>query len=114
VRSLGYEIEDRHATNGKDLGFEIKGVSEELLARYSQRSEQRDQAIAEFIQANNRRPSDNEVAILVRESRADKLVEISSAEVHSRQQARLSPEEKLLLDQFREEALAKSVTVEAR
>jgi ATP-dependent exoDNAse (exonuclease V) alpha subunit len=110
VRSLGYEIEDRHATNGKDLGFEIKGVSEELLARYSQRSEQRDQAIAEFIQANNRPPTDNEVAILVRESRADKLIEISSAEVRSRQQERLSPEEGLSLDRVREEAHARSQT----
>jgi len=110
ARSLGYEIEDRHASNGKDLGFEIKGVSKELLQRYSQRSEQRDQAIAEFIEANNRAPTDNEVAILVRESRADKLVEMSSTEVHSRQQARLSPEERLSLDQVRGEALNRSQT----
>jgi conjugative relaxase-like TrwC/TraI family protein len=110
VRSLGYEIEDRRGSNGKDLGFEIKGVPDELLERYSQRSEQRDQAIAEFIQANNRPPTDNEVAILVRESRADKLVEISSAEVRSRQQERLSPEEGLSLDQVRQEAHARSQT----
>ena len=49
VRSLGYEIEDRRSSKGKNLGFEIKGVSDELLEKYSQRSEQRDRAIAEFI-----------------------------------------------------------------
>jgi conjugative relaxase-like TrwC/TraI family protein len=109
VRSLGYEIEDRRAGNGKDLGFEIKGVSEELLERYSQRSEQRDKAIAQFIEANNRPPTDNEVAILVRESRADKLIEISTEEVHLRQWARLSPEERIALDHVREEAYSISL-----
>jgi conjugative relaxase-like TrwC/TraI family protein len=110
VRSLGYEIENRRAANGKDLGFEIKGVPEQLLQKYSQRSEQRDQAIAEFIKINNRPPTDNEVAILVRESRANKLIEISSVEVRSRQQARLSPGEQLSLEQSREQAHARSQT----
>ena len=75
VRSLGYEIEDRRSSKGKNLGFEIKGVSDELLEKYSQRSEQRDRAIAEFVGSKGRHPSDNEIAVLVRESRADKLVE---------------------------------------
>src|SRR5208283_2973761 len=88
VRSLGYEIEDRRSSKGKNLGFEIKGVSDELLEKYSQRSEQRDRAIAEFVESKGRQPSDNEIAVLVRESRADKLVEISTEEVHSRQTAR--------------------------
>jgi len=110
VRSLGYEIEDRRTVNGKDLGFEIKGVSEELLERYSQRSEQRDNAIAQFIEVNNRPPTDNEVAILVRESRADKLIEVSTPEVHSRQSARLSTEERIGLDRVREEAHSRSLT----
>jgi conjugative relaxase-like TrwC/TraI family protein len=104
VCSLGYEIENRSGVNGKDLGFEIKGVSHQILEKYSQRSEQRDQAINEFVKANNRPPTDNEVAILVRESRADKLIEVSSAEVHSRQCARLSQEERLVLEQIREGA----------
>ena len=105
VCSLGYEIEDRCGVNGKNLGFEINGVSDQVLEKYSRRSEQRDQAINEFIKANNRAPTDNEVAVLVRESRADKLIEISSAEVHSRQCARLSPEEQSSLEQIRESAL---------
>jgi len=110
VRSLGYEIEDRRSAKGKNLGFEIKGVSDELLEKYSQRSEQRDRAIAEFVESKGRQPSDNEVAVLVRESRADKLVEISTAEVHSRQTARLTPEERLTLEQLREALRERSET----
>src|SRR5208283_205762 len=110
VRSLGYEIEDRRSSKGKNLGFEIKGVSDELLAKYSQRSEQRDRAIAEFVESKGRQPSDNEIAVLVRESRADKLVEISTAEVHSRQTARLTPEESLTLEQIREAVGERSET----
>jgi len=64
------EIEDRRSSKGKNLGFEIKGVSDELLEKYSQRSEQRDRAIAEFVESKGHQPSDNEIAVLVRESRA--------------------------------------------
>src|SRR5216684_6427026 len=110
VRSLGYEIEDRRSSRGKNLGFEIKSVSDELLEKYSQRSEQRDRAIAEFVESKGRQPSDNEIAVLVRESRADKLVEISTAEVHSRQTARLTPEESLTLEQIREAVRERSQT----
>ena len=110
VCSLGYEIDDRRSSKGKNLGFEIKGVSDELLDKYSQRSEQRDRAIAEFVESKGRQPSDNEIAVLVRESRADKLVEISTAEVHSRQTARLTPQESLTLEQIRETVLERSQT----
>jgi conjugative relaxase-like TrwC/TraI family protein len=110
VRSLGYEIEDRRSSKGKNLGFEIKGVSDELLEKYSQRSEQRDRAIAEFVGSKGRHPSDNEIAVLVRESRADKLVEISTAEVHSRQMSRLTPQESLTLEQIRETVPERSQT----
>src|ERR1700730_15404902 len=108
VRSLSYETEDRRSPKGKDLGFEIKGVSQKLLEKCSQRSEQRDRAIAKFVETNGRQPTDNEVAVLVRESRADKLVEISSTEVRLRQTARLTPEENVSLEQVRETGLTRS------
>ena len=106
VRSLGYQTEDRRDRQGQDAGFEIRGLSNALLEMYSQRSRQRDAAIEEFTARNGRHPSDNEVAILVRESRADKLLEISTAEVKQRQQARLSPEQAQTLTQLRENARA--------
>jgi conjugative relaxase-like TrwC/TraI family protein len=105
VRGLGYEIENRRDGKGQDAGFEICGVSDALLRKYSQRSRQRDEAIEEFTAKNGRRPTDNEVAVLVRESRADKLLEISTAEVKQRQSGRLSQEEARTLTQLRENAL---------
>jgi conjugative relaxase-like TrwC/TraI family protein len=100
VRDLGYSIETRRDSRGRDLGFEIRGVSDQLLAKYSQRSAQRDQAIDEFTKQNGRKPTDNEVAVLVRETRADKLAEISTEQVRQQQQARLSPEEQRSLEQL--------------
>jgi conjugative relaxase-like TrwC/TraI family protein len=104
VRTLGYEIETRHDRRGRDAGFEISGVSTELLQTYSQRSQQRDQAIETFKQKTGRDPSDNEVAILVRESRADKLTEISTDEVKQRQAARLRAEDAQLLTHLKKHA----------
>ena len=101
VRNLGYEIEPRRDSRGRDLGFEIRGVSDELLERYSQRSAQRDAAIEEFKKQHDRKPTDNEVAVLVRESRADKLAEIATEQVRRQQQERLLPQESLDLDRLR-------------
>jgi len=112
VRSLGYEVEDRHDRRGRDLGFEIKGVSPEVIEKYSQRSQQRDRAIDEFTKENGRKPTDNEVAVLVRESRADKLVEISTSEVHRLQHERLSPDEELSLAELREDASSRQLDPE--
>src|SRR5580700_2647074 len=49
VRTLGYEIENQHDARGRDAGFEIRGVAAELLAKFSQRSHQRDRAIEAFL-----------------------------------------------------------------
>jgi len=108
VRGLGYDIEPRRDSRGRDLGFEICGVSDELRERYSQRSAQRDAAITEFTNEHGRKPTDNEVAVLVRESRADKLTEISTEQVRQHQKARLSPEESLSLDGLRGASLEQS------
>jgi conjugative relaxase-like TrwC/TraI family protein len=108
VRGLGYEIEPRRDSKGKDHGFDIVGVSKELLEKYSVRSAQRDAAVERFALEHGRKPTDNEVAVLVRESRADKLAEISTDKVRERQQARLSPEEKHTLQRLRAESLERN------
>ncbi len=108
VRNLGYEIEPRRDSRGRDLGFEIRGVADELLERYSQRSAQRDAAIEEFKEHHGRKPTDNEVAVLVQESRADKLTEIATEQVRQQQRARLSPEESHSLDRLRGASLEQS------
>lgn len=103
VRSLGYEIENRHDRKDHDCGFEIRGVSDELLSKFSRRSRQRDEAIADFVDERGRRPTNNEVAILVRESRAEKATGLSSEEVRTQQRARLSAQEAALLARLRKE-----------
>ncbi|MGA3241108.1 MAG: MobF family relaxase [Bryobacteraceae bacterium] len=97
VRTLGYEIENRRDARGRDVGFEIRGVAAELLAKFSQRSHQRDRDIVAFIAERGRRPTDNEVAVLVRESRAAKLIAISTRELRQKQRERLTPDEEQML-----------------
>ena len=105
VRGLGYEIEARRDSKGRDHGFQIRGVSNELLERYSVRSAQRDAAIEQFTAEHGRKPTDNEVAVLVRESRADKLEEVSTERVREQQQARLAPEERQTLESIRAKSI---------
>jgi conjugative relaxase-like TrwC/TraI family protein len=89
VRMLGYEVDNQRDAKGRDSGFQIRGVPQGLLEQFSQRSRQRDRAIEEFVARNGRQPTDNEVAVLVRKSRADKLIEISSSELREKQRLRL-------------------------
>jgi ATP-dependent exoDNAse (exonuclease V) alpha subunit len=107
VRALGYGMESHHDVRGRDKGFEIAGVSQDLLDKYSQRSAQRDAAIQEFSHARGRAPTDNEVAVLIRETRTDKLQEISTEQVRRRQQERLTPDESQALRAVREEAFGR-------
>ena len=105
VFGLGYEIEPRRDSKGSDHGFEIRGISDELLEKYSVRSAQRDAAIERFTVEHGRKPTNNEVAVLVRESRADKLTEISTERLRKQQQARLLPEESHALKHLYEESV---------
>jgi conjugative relaxase-like TrwC/TraI family protein len=108
VRALGYEIENRHDVHGRDKGFEIAGFSLDLLDKFSQRSAQRDAAIQEFTNSRGRAPTDNEVAVLVRETRADKLQEMSTERVRNLQQDRLSVDERQRLREVLNEAQTQS------
>jgi conjugative relaxase-like TrwC/TraI family protein len=111
VLRLGYDIESQRNTKGVDNGFEIKGISKDVLERYSQRSEERDKSIRQFATEHGRQPTDNEVAILVRESRPDKLHEISSAEVHRLQVDRISSQDHTNLLDLRERSIERSRTL---
>jgi len=101
VRRLGYEIEGFRDERGRDAGFEIRGVPRELLNRFSQRSRQRDEAVRAFVERTGRQPSDNEIAVLVRETRAEKLVDISTPELRLRQRSRISGDEWQVLCRLR-------------
>ena len=113
VRTIGYEIETQRDARGRDTGFEVRGVPAGLLAKFSQRSRQRDSAIAAFVEQHGRRPTDNEIAVLVRESRADKLTEISTLELREKQRKRLTPDETQALAAVRGAARIRSVAVDS-
>jgi len=109
VRGLGYEIENRRDVAGKDKGFEIAGLSQEILDKYSRRSAQRDAAIQEFTHKRGRAPTDNEVAVLIRETRADKLQEISTEQLRCHQLERLTSDQRNMLGNLREETVKQSL-----
>jgi len=67
----------------------------------------------QFTEKNGRRPTDNEVAVLVRETRADKLIEISTDEVRSRQRSRLTRNDAKVLSELRENASSRDLGTES-
>jgi len=126
--ALGYEIETNRDKRGKYIGWEIKGVPEELRDKFSERSRQRDAGIAaelarrqqilkQFPGGNDakleswlktqgemwadltaQKLSGVEVNKVVRDTRAPKLRHISQEEVRALQEAKLTPEDKRLLE----------------
>ena len=105
VRERGYEIESQRNAKEVDNGFEIKGISKDLLKRYSQRSEQRDESIRQFVAKHGRQPTDNEIALLVLGSRPNKLHEITTAELRQLQVERITSQEHSTLLDLRERSI---------
>ncbi|MGO8696341.1 MAG: MobF family relaxase, partial [Limisphaerales bacterium] len=87
VQQIGYRIKPaKH-------GFQIEGVSDEVLKRFSKRAQQRDAVVMELEQKLGRKLSNNAISHAVHQSRAEKVKGISTAEVRERQLAQLSSEE---------------------
>jgi len=87
VQAIGYRIRPvKH-------GFEIEGVSDTVLKRFSKRSQQRDAVVRELEQKLGRKLSNNAIALAVHQSRAKKIKGISTAEVREQQLAQLQPDE---------------------
>lgn len=87
VQKLGYQIERR------PNGFELAGVSPDLLERFSKRAQQRDQAIAAREAELGRELSRDEIAVLVRENRAAKQYELTPDEVRRGQLSQVNSSE---------------------
>jgi conjugative relaxase-like TrwC/TraI family protein len=92
LRSLGYEPYEMSTH-----GFSIRGV-EHLRERFSKRANQVKKLAEDFAAEKGRQATKREVEILVRESRQDKLTEVSTAEVRARQRTELSADETRGLD----------------
>lgn len=87
VQELGYQIERRAH------GFELAGVSPDLLARFSKRTQERDRAIAVREAELGRELSRDEIAVLVRENRAAKQYELTPEQVRQGQLSQVSANE---------------------
>ncbi len=102
LRGLGYEPYEMNST-----GFAIRGV-EHLRERFSKRTRHVQQLAEAFAAEKGRKPTKREVEVLVRESREDKLTEISTPEVRARQRAELTASEADRLDVLVSEARAQA------
>jgi conjugative relaxase-like TrwC/TraI family protein len=94
VQQIGYRI--RPAKHG----FEIEGVSDAVVKRFSKRSQQRDAVVRELEQKLGRKLSNNAIALAVHQSRAKKIKGISTAEVREQQLAQLQPDELQVLQKL--------------
>ena len=99
IQQIGYRIRPA------EHGFEIEGVSDEILKRFSKRSQERDKVVKEMEARLGRKLSNNEISHAVHQSRAKKVKGISTAEVREHQLTQLSPDERQSL-----EKLCQSVT----
>src|SRR5690606_7561430 len=81
-------------------GFEIEGVSDEVLKRFSKRSQQVQKVVLEMEQKLGRKLTNNAISLAVHQSRAEKFKGISTAEVRERQLVQLQPDELRALDKL--------------
>jgi conjugative relaxase-like TrwC/TraI family protein len=94
VLQIGYRIQpSKH-------GFQIEGVSDEVLKRFSKRAQQRDAVVQELEQKLGRKLSNNAISHAVHQSRAEKVKGISTMEVRERQLAQLSSDEQQSLQRL--------------
>lgn len=90
---FGYKI--RYKTGSKGMeGFEIDGVSDAVMQRYSRRRDEIEEEIRKFEAEHGREPTSAEINIIALTTRDAKLKEISTPEVRALQYAMLTPEER--------------------
>ncbi|MGH7953559.1 MAG: MobF family relaxase, partial [Limisphaerales bacterium] len=103
VQQIGYRI-----TPAKH-GFEIEGVADNVLKRFSKRAQQRDAVVKELEQKLGRKLSNNEISHAVHQSRAEKIKGISTAEVRERQLSQMPADERKSLEILRASAHSASL-----
>lgn len=108
VKLLGYDIVERRNEKGFIEGFEIDGVSDEIMKLFSKRRAVIEKEMEAFKEKVGRLPSPAEISVLTRESReSKKLTEISTEEVRKKQKDQLEESEFYSLSFLRISALKK-------
>jgi len=92
VLAAGYEIKMTRNPRGAIEGFEVVGINEDERRQASKRRSQIESGIKSFEAQHGRAPTTREVHAITTSTRDPKLVEITTAEVRSRQRAEYSKE----------------------
>jgi conjugative relaxase-like TrwC/TraI family protein len=100
----GYEIEKKRGSKGNIEGFEIKGITEEMMKTYSSRRADIEEAAEKFIESEGRSPSTKEMNVIARQTRDRKLADVSTAEVREQQRAKLTAIELKTIEQIKLQA----------
>jgi len=106
VESLGYSVEGKQ---DRQFGWELSGVSPEVIAKYSQRSEERDEILAEFEEYHERPATYKEKIVLMRGNRDEKKY-LPAEEAKQKQMERLTVSERSSLIRLKEESQEKQVS----
>lgn len=104
VEKLGYDIEFKHGANGSLEGYEIKGVSKEIMDNFSKRSAAVNAAIEKFTAENGRAPSNGELRVIKRETRGEKAEDLSQDELVQLQRDQLPADAVAKLTEIRDDA----------
>ena len=91
---LGYDIEMKRSDKGEITGFEIKGVSEDVLKRCSRRREQIDKEIEKFVATKGRQPTPDEVKLMTLLTRGRKMLEKTTDQVTAFKMSLFTEEER--------------------
>jgi len=100
LHALGYET-----YHDRKRCVQIQGVDAGLLTRFSKRSAQRDELVAQKEKELERPLTNDEIARVVHQNRARKQNRLDAAALRKAQLERLSPEEHLRLAQVKQNAL---------
>jgi conjugative relaxase-like TrwC/TraI family protein len=108
-RALGYDLVETRDAKDRVTGFEVRGVSPEVWARFSKRRVEVEAGIAAFRKTHGRAPTTTEIHAITVASRDAKLREITTLAVLAAQQAQLSPGEWTQLTALRQDAEHRSL-----
>lgn len=93
LRELGHVVD--LIKDDKQVGYEIRGVSPEIIQRFSQRRGDIEEAIRDFKYKQGHAPTKEQINVIAKETRDKKLTEISTPEVRAKQFSRMTSDEQI-------------------
>lgn len=104
---LGYDIRPVFDRRKRPCGFELEGVSDEMIRRFSKRRVQIEKGIEAFEKKHGRAPTTAEIHAITTRTRDPKLQEITTDRVLAAQRAQLSVTEFQNLIQLKDTAISR-------